>query len=230
MAFSHGSKTKVYVNGYDLSAYFKSAKYQAKVDTAETTTFGAAAKTYIPGLPDATVSLEGIYDGSPNAVDQVLQAALGKPGVMVLLPQGDGNGSVGYGLSNIETSVEIDSPVDDVTGISAEVQSTSGMERITTLHPLQAEAAAGNGTGIDQTAATSNGGAGYLEMVSGSSVTVKIQHSNDNGSTDPWADVVAFTAASGGSAQRVAVTGTIKRYVRVTWSGAATFYVGLARF
>lgn len=88
-----------------------------------------------------------------------------------------------------------------------------------------------NGTGVD----FNNWGGGsahglqfYVQSVSvtGTSTTYKLQHSSDNGVGDPWADISGatqtFTAAATTRAGRVAVTGTIKRYLRLVTSGTFT--------
>jgi hypothetical protein len=76
----------------------------------------------------------------------------------------------------------------------------------------------------------------YLHVFSfaGTSVTVKLQESSDNGGGDAFADVTggAFTAATGRTWQRIA-TGTqnVKRYLRVVTTGtfsSAVFAVMVA--
>jgi hypothetical protein len=66
----------------------------------------------------------------------------------------------------------------------------------------------------------------YLQAfsVTGTSATVAIQHSNDNGSTDPWANITGavFSAvAAAPQSQRIATAGnaTIKRWLRVNVTG-----------
>ena len=73
--------------------------------------------------------------------------------------------------------------------------------------------------------------------VTGTSVTVKIQESSDNGVGDAWADVAGggFTTVNAGSvsAQRIAaVPANLERYLRVVTTGtfsAASFAVQLTR-
>jgi hypothetical protein len=63
---------------------------------------------------------------------------------------------------------------------------------------------------------------------------IKVRHST-NDST--WSDLITFTAVTAAPAsERVAVTGTVNRYIQttVTWTGSgssesATYAVGLAR-
>ncbi|WP_030798973.1 hypothetical protein [Streptomyces sp. NRRL S-337] len=68
----------------------------------------------------------------------------------------------------------------------------------------------------------------YLHVfaVTGTSVTVKLQESSDNGVGDPWADVVggAFTAATGVTSQRIETARgqTVERYLRAVTTGTFT--------
>lgn len=237
MAFKHGSLAKVYVNGYDLSAYLKNFSSPVSADTHEVTTFGATAKAYIPGIIDATLSAEGIYDGAVDAVDQVLAATLGQDNsIFCWYPQGDANGNYGYGFAAIETSYTIETPVEDVAAISVEAQSNTGRERLIVVHALGQETASGNSTAVDNGAATSNGGVAYLQVpsIAGTSpaLDVKIQHSVDNVT---YTDLIVFTQVTAGKkAERKTVTGTVNRYIKAVWTLAgtgpvATFHVAFGR-
>lgn len=95
-----------------------------------------------------------------------------------------------------------------------------------------------NGTGVDAGASSSFGLQAFLHVFSftGTSVTVKLQESNDNGGTDPYADVTggAFTAVSAPTDQRIATAGnqTVKRWLRVVTTGTfsnAVFAVNAVR-
>lgn len=92
-----------------------------------------------------------------------------------------------------------------------------------------------NGSSVDDGASTAFGWQAFLHVFAftGTSVTVKIQDSADNGS---WADVTngAFVAATALGAQRIAVgnTTTLRRYVRAVTTGTFTnaqFSVNLVR-
>lgn len=86
-----------------------------------------------------------------------------------------------------------------------------------------------NGSSLDLgTGSTAFGLQAYLHVFSftGTSVTVKLQESSDNGAGDAWADVTggAFTAATGITAQRIQTgrTQTVERYLRVVTTGTFT--------
>lgn len=85
------------------------------------------------------------------------------------------------------------------------------------------DTSATNGTSVDYSAAGTNGAQAFLQVFSftGTSVTVKVQSSSDNGVGDAFADVagLTFTAATGRTVQRLAVTGAIERYLRIATTG-----------
>ena len=240
MSFVHGSNARVYVNGFNLSAFLKSVSSSNEVGAHESTTFGATAKTYLPGLEDATLSAEGLFSGAVGATDAVLFAALRgrSPVVWNWLPSGDVDGGFGYGLLALETSYEIETPVDDLVSVSAEAQSNVGRERVQILHPLTARTATGEGASRDNTAATTAGGVGYLQVITvtgGSpSMTVKIQHSVDAAA---WVDLITFTAVTASNnAQRIMVANAVNRHIRATRtiSGTGppsfTFFAAFGRY
>lgn len=104
---------------------------------------------------------------------------------------------------------------------------------------IRTDTAATNGTGVDWTAGTTFGLQAYLHVFTGfvgTSVTVKLQHSTDNGGGDPYADVTGggFTAATGVTSQRIqtATNLTIKQWIRAVTTGTfsnAAFFVQVSR-
>lgn len=233
--FTHGKNAKVLANGYDLSAYFSSANASGAADTAEVTTFGNDSKAYIPGVKDGTFSVEGYYDATAGAVDEVLAAAIGTETVWTTVFAADAIGARGYGAATITTSVETGAEIGGAVTVTAEGQADGGLDAIVVLHALGAETASGNGTQVDNGAATTNGLAAYLQVTakSGSpTLTAKVQHSTD-GST--WADLATFSAVTAANvAERIATTGTVNRYLRALWtisggSPSVTFHLSAAR-
>lgn len=234
MSAVHGKGTAVLLDQYDLSAYLNSYSSGRTSEASETTTFGAAAKTYIPGLQDGTISLSGLYDGSAGAVDAVLQAAIGAASrnVLSILPQGAGTiGNRAMVASVDETSYTIEAGVGDLVTASAEMQPSGGVWGGAVLHTLTAETAGGNTTSIDNAASSASGGVANLHVTAfnGTTLTAKVQHSTDN---SVWVDLITFTAATAVTAEQLSVTGTVNRYVRVLWTAtvtSATFAVAFAR-
>lgn len=89
-------------------------------------------------------------------------------------------------------------------------------------------------TGLDGGASSAFGAQAYLHVFAftGTSVTVTLQDSADNSTFAAIASPMAFTAATGATFQRIAVTGTIRRYVRAITTGTfsnAVFVVNFVR-
>ncbi len=236
--FGHGKDTRIYMNGWDMSNYLNSINAPRTADVAETTVFNSSgAKTYTPGNTDATLSAEGLFDGSPSSVESSLQTSLGSSAgaVWTWFPQGSGRGNYGYGVHTINNNYEIDTPVDGIVTMSVEGQSKVGRDRVESMKAMASATTSGSGTSTDNTAASTAGGVGYFQMLSSTAtktVTATVQHSSAGSS---WADLVTFTASTGRKGQRVAVAGSVKRYTRGAWTlstggtGSPVFNIGFRR-
>lgn len=226
MAFRHGKNTRVLFGKYDMSRFLNESSVSESIDTAETTAYGKAAKTYIVGHADGTISLSGMFDGDTDASDEVFSTALGDDDgrVVTIAPEGLTAGRRVQVAKTKSTSYESSSPVADVVSVSVEVQADGGVDRGISLIDLAAVSATGTGTAQDNTASTTNGAVGVVHVTANTrngGTTIKIQHSADNST---WADLVTFDAvgASTETSQRVEVTGTVNRYLRSSHALAGT--------
>lgn len=141
MAFIHGKKSKFEIDNaagtpVDLSAYLSDVSFSRSLETAETTTFGNDAKTYIMGLSDATISISGRFDAAgASTVDAVLAGILGQEAsVTFAYTPGGGSASSSnpkYSGECYCTSYEVSGSVGDVTSFSAEFQVTGAITRAT---------------------------------------------------------------------------------------------------
>lgn len=141
MAFIHGKKSKFEIDNaagtpVDISAYCDEVSFSRSLETAETTTFGNDAKTYIMGLSDATISVSGKFDAAgASTVDAVLSGILGQDAsVTFAYTPGGGSPSSSnpkYSGECYCTSYEVSGSVGDVTSFSAEFQVTGAVTRAT---------------------------------------------------------------------------------------------------
>jgi hypothetical protein len=114
----------------DISAYLDELDLAQTGDTAETSTFGVSAKTYIAGLRDATLSLSGNYDPTATTgVVAVLEANMsgGTPQTMVYKPGGTATGQNSFTFSGLVTGYNVPASVQDKVTISGEVQVTGAV-------------------------------------------------------------------------------------------------------
>ena len=133
MAFVHGKSAAFKLDNaagslVDYSAYLEDISFPRSVETAETTTFGSSAKSYITGLTDATVSLSGKFDATADAT---LAGVVGQAASLSFEygPAGSGSGLVKYSGEAIMTSYEVGATVGDVVTASVELQVTGAITR-----------------------------------------------------------------------------------------------------
>lgn len=112
----------------DISSNCEEVSLPRKVDTSETTTFGAGAKTYVVGYPDATISVKGKWDA---ALDAALAAAVGfdTPLAFEHGPEGPATGRVRYSGLAFVTDYEPTTPVGDAVSFTASLQVTGPVAR-----------------------------------------------------------------------------------------------------
>ncbi len=231
MGFGHGKNIDVYANGYDLTGYFDSIDQGGTAKTAETTTFGSTADTFVAGTKNGTLSAEGFFDGAANAVDAILSAALAGAVNWLWWPQNDNIGNYGYGMAALETSYSVKGSISAAVRVAVAAQSNVGIERVRSLHALGSESATGNAAGQDDSAASTGGGSGYIECTTASgTLACTIEHSTDNSTFTTLASFTNITAAN--KSERIIFAGTVNRYVRAKWTitgGPFTFAVGIHR-
>jgi len=133
MAFVHGKSAAFKLDNaagslVDYSVYLEDISFPRSVETAETTTFGSSAKSYITGLTDATISLSGKFDAT---ADSTLAAVLGQSATLSFEygPAGSTSGLVKYSGEAIMTSYEVGATVGDVVTASVELQVTGAITR-----------------------------------------------------------------------------------------------------
>ena len=132
--FVHGKSTNFTLDDTsgsvrDISNTLTSVDFPSNIDVAETTAFGATAKSYIVGLEDATISCSGIWD---STVDGYLTGGT-EPASrsFVYGPAGSTVGNVKYTGECILTSYSISNPVGDVVTYSLDLQVTGAVTRTT---------------------------------------------------------------------------------------------------
>jgi len=130
---AHGKNTvfKVADSGgtlRDVSNVCNTGGLARAVDAAETTAFGQGDKSYIAGLRDATIPVEGFSDPT---VDGYFAGILGfaTPVAWELYPMGSATGLIKYNGSAILTRYETQASVGDVVKITGELQNSGTITR-----------------------------------------------------------------------------------------------------
>jgi hypothetical protein len=195
-------------------------------------------------MKDGTVSLEGLWAGDATGVDEVLAAAVTSDtkNIITVGTEGATLGRRAKLVNTDETSYEISGAVADMVTISAEAQASGtvgGFDGGVLLAANQTVTATVANTGVDNAAASTNGGVAHLHVTTNTrngAITVKVQHSSNNST---WADLLTFTATTSATttSERIEVAAgtSVNRYVRANVSGfagssgSATITVGFAR-
>lgn len=135
MAFSHGSVAQLAIDPaggssytLDLSAYLNEASLEIETDDAETSTFGNTAKTFLPGLEEGTIEIEGLYDPTVDAgLDGIRRDIVS----FRYRPAGTGSGLPQYTGSAFLTSYTVETTVDEAGTIEGEFMVTGPVVRAT---------------------------------------------------------------------------------------------------
>lgn len=234
----HGKATGILMGGFDLTSMLNSIGTPQSLEVNEVTPFGSTAKTYIPGLADATVSMSGFFDGDATATEELLDAVSNSAEAII----------VSYGralaagqdvkFSNIiRSSFEVSSPVAGAVSISGAAQSDGGLHTGILLAAKQTiSSTPTNGASQDNAASTATGGKAVVQVTTNTrdgDVTVKVQHSADDST---WADLGTFAvvATTVVTSEVILLPATINRYTRVLVTlagstGSAIITVALSR-
>ena len=238
--FRHGKDTVLLANEIDLSSFLNSVSVANAVEVPETTTFGSSDRSYIVGHTDGSISFEGLFDGSTDAVDEELAAGLGNTTNKVITITKDSTSVGGRAIlvDSASTSYEISSPLTDVVAVSGGAVANGGLDYGVWLGCKSAISATSTGASVDNGASSTNGGVAHLHITANTrdaTTVAKIQHSADNST---FADLSTFATIAIGTltSERIIVapSTTVNRYLRAVvtpaaGTGSITFSVAFSR-
>lgn len=230
MAKDHGLGSAFYYGGVDLSGDTNALDTISKsLALIPNTGIDKYAHERIPGVLDGQISLQSHWN--PTSAHAVYSVLPRTDRIASWVHKGTTLGS--HVASLVAKQENYDPTRDDKGGILAKVDNQANafwLDWGLALTPGKlTQGAAGNGTGVDFLdwgGGFSFGLQMYLHVFAftGTSITVKLQHSTDNGGVDPYADITGATfvaAASAPQAQRVQTSRTlaIKRWIRLVSTG-----------
>lgn len=242
MTKTSGLGASFYIGGVDLSgdigSLSKISGGQAPIDL---TPINKSAHERVGGLRTGEIDFMAYFNASA-AQEHVTLSALPSTDVILSYLHGTTLGNPAACMVAKQINYDPTRGADGSFTINVQALSNAyGLEWVQQATAGQrTDTSATDGTGIDDTAQTTFGLQAYLHVfsVAGTSVTVSLEHSSDNGGADPFAAITggAFAAVLAGatSAQRIATASgaTIKRYIRIVTAGtfsSAVFWVGYAR-
>lgn len=231
--FYHGSKARLYVNGRDWSTYARSIKGTLNVDTAEVSTLGEIAKKYVPGMQDATFSVDGIFDGAASRIDTMINDCLSasEPNFATWVINYDLLGRVAYGMEMTESNYEVSAGMGDAATFTLAGQSagSGGLERCMVLWPsgsFTAAASGVSGSGAQWAASNAYGGVLFIQALSQSgSVRWELEHSGSNANYTTILSGSFGSTASGAS--RFSCSGNVGTWTRFSCSPVSSCFANV---
>lgn len=241
MAFTPGYDGRVLVDHIHAATHIRDTTITDARDMLEVTVLTTApARSYISGQQSSTFEFSGPLDtdgtdGGPFDTYAVDNLGATNPVPVSYAPVGWATQGNPVGLVDThEASFQITSGVASTVDYTFSGQTTGLLDWGVSLQDLTAITVDDNGTAYDGGAASTNGGVAHLHVTAFSGLDsddITIEASAD-GSTG-WATVVTFTQVTGTTSERVAITGSVARYLRVvhdvTGTGSITSQVSFAR-
>ncbi len=239
MSFVSSQKSRLLLGDFSLSASAKNVEGGVAVEMHDTSVLTSTAKEFVPGRDEASFSTGGLLDVDATADLQFDQLADWKAATsaepVTYGPNGLALGAELFMVGAYEASLKLGAQVSGMATFDLSAQPDGPPDPIgRSLHDLTAETADASGSAYDGGAATANGGVGHLHVTafSGFSGVDVIVEDSATGSSG-WATILTFTTAAGLTSQRSAISGAVRRYLRVSWdvtgSGSITFACGFAR-
>lgn len=237
MPFASAQVSRLYVGLLQFSGYTRSYNLSDQTEMLDVTVLTSTAKEFIPGVEMATLTVDMLLDNAATASSQfgILYTAKSTPQVVTLAPSGTARGAETWQVQSNELNFNTSAAVADVVGVTAAFQSDGLVDAGVVLDPETAITIDTNGTSVDNTAATSNGGVAHLHVTAYSGLTsnsIIIEHSTNNST---WTTLATFTSVTGTGSERLVVAAgtTVNRYLRirddVTGTGSCTRFVSFAR-
>lgn len=218
-----GFSDRFLVNGYELSAYMQSFDAESELEEIEFSVLNLAARQYLSGNEDGTLDVSGVFDADATNEDRihnVLSAAFRSKATNVVTV-GIGAFAVGSPADLLDAcQIKYTRPVEAgaLLTVDASFRSSNGINNGYFLRSASAAAGTHNGTGVDNGAASTNGGVLHVHLNNddATDVDTKVQHSTDNST---WADLTGaevnnLSAEHASGSATVAAGTTVNRYVR----------------
>jgi len=228
----HGSNDVAFllVDGYSILGSVTELTDSVEAITEESHALGDAwVEQSFVGLKQATLEQNGFYDDETNGVHEALVGSVGVSRVVCYGVEGNTlSKRVACWRGAMQASYQRIASRGALHRANARYQVAGIVEEGVILHALAARTADGNSQSTpDDNAAESTGGASlYLQVsaldLDGLDNAVVAVYSSPNGSD--WTLLDTFTAITAIGAERRTKTGTIPRYLAVSWefSGLTT--------
>lgn len=228
MAFVSSQSTRVLFGAVAISSTVRSVKPNFQQNMIDVTTIADTSKSFIGGLAEWSVDIDGIFDNSTaagsvhDAMNTPLSASSTVP--TSVAQEGFTAGNAVWLLPAKEITYAVNAQLENAVEYSLSLGAATAPALGISLVDLAAVSTTSNTTSRDNTASTANGFVAHLHItaISGTStptLTAVVQHSTNNST---WTTLGSFTAATAVGSQVITGTGTVNRYVRVAWTVSGT--------
>jgi hypothetical protein len=229
-----GKNGAIYIAWYDLSGYANKFNLKLPRGFEDVTVFQAGGgHLWAPTLHNNSLEFDAFFDQlDTDGLHSVLNSLRTVTGGIVAsvcfdITQG-APAVVGHGAFEDDYPIEV--PIEGIIKAKGAFKFTDFAPSGYLLQPKATKTANGNGTGVDDLAASTNGAEACLHMFAcggAAAAIIKVQTDDNSGFTTPT-DLITFTTLNAAWSERKAVTGAVERYVRVTWAGTGTYSISFA--
>lgn len=237
MSKQGGLQQNFYIGGFSISGDVGAINNASSPRSVqEATGIDKSAIERIMTLADGQCEWANWFDDATGAVHDAL-SGLPTADVSALWALGTSIGDPCYMIQgkqiNYDWARNQDGSMQGTTQVQSDGVAPEWGEMLTA--GLRTDSGAASGDSLNNGAATASGLAAMLHVTAftGTSVTVVIEESSDDGAADAFTTVASFTAVTGANAtERITATGAVEQYLRVTTSGTFTtaiFAVGVRR-
>ena len=219
MAKKSGLAQQLFQGIYDLSGDVSAiSSWSTPVGVLDITGINKSANERIQGVVSGNLSYNVFFNDAAGAAH--LASRVPPTSTVLTWAMGATVGDVAGMVAGLATSYDGTRAADGMITFDIEQlsNSTPPVWGVMLTPGLKTDTSAANGATLDQGAQTTAGAEAILHVTSftGSNFTATVQDSS-NGSS--WGTLKAFTQVTGTGSERVTVSGTVERYVRVISAG-----------
>lgn len=231
MAKQTGLGMKLYLQGMDMSGDVGSIQtLRTSLNPIDVTSIESSAMERIAGLRDGEITFNCFFNNADDETHDAL-AALPTTDVLCMVLTGTTAGSPVFCLTAKQINYDWSRNADGSMQGTVTLLASAGvpLEYAELLVAKTTHASAADETGIDFGSQTTAGAIGFLQHFSAASGTVEYDLEDSSDSTDGddgnWANLGAFSDVAtpyAATAQRIAISGTVERWVRASTNGTFT--------
>lgn len=246
MASKHGKQTMVFLDSSNISAQVSRATITKSCELADDTPFGTSVttRTKKPGLLDGSVTLEGFWSTDTDSAAFISKFANSKVGVLIGVNAASSGqtilrGTEGYAFAGKYSEFSVEGPVDDIVKHVATISGANSFSSAPESVHIISSAFSGSASATWSTGqSTAQGGALWLFVGPNNTIastTMSVYHGTSAvNATTLLTTFAVFTSSETATTwrQRKALSGTIRRWIRVVTAGGAgslQWHVGVHR-